>query len=100
MERGKNKQLHCSLDQSEIRGGCSVHVRYIYTVLRAAKPAQVFAQILMGFELARHDPRVVALNLVQAEDRYVPMHDFHLHMQMVNYLKSLYPEVHLSLHAG
>ena len=63
-------------------------------------PAQVFAQILMGFELASRDPRVVALNLVQPEDWYVPMHDFHLHMQMLNYLKSVYPNVHVTLHAG
>jgi adenosine deaminase len=54
----------------------------------------------MGFELASHDSRVVALNLVQPEDWYVPMHDFHLHMQMVNFLKGLYPSVHLTLHAG
>ncbi len=77
-----------------------MHVRYIYTVSRAAKPAQVFAQMLMGFELASRDPRVVALNLVQPEDWYVPMHDFHLHMQMLNYLKSVYPSVHITLHAG
>ena len=64
------------------------------------QPAQVFAQMLMGFELASRDPRVVALNLVQPEDWYVPMHDFHLHMQMLNYLKSLYPSVHITLHAG
>jgi hypothetical protein len=100
MEHGKQEELHCASDP-EIRGGsCSVHIRYIYSVARAAKPAQVFAQILMGFELASHDPRVVAVNLVQPEDWYVPMHDFHLHMQMVNYVKSLYPAVHVTLHAG
>ena len=100
MEQGRNEQLHCGTEPEIHGGGCAVHVRYIYQVARAAKPAQVFAQILMGFELASRDPRVVALNLVQPEDWYVPMRDFHLHMQMVNYLKSLYPEVHLTLHAG
>jgi hypothetical protein len=100
MERGKNEQLRCA-NQPEVQAGaCSVHIRYIYPVARAAKPAQVFAQILMGFELASRDPRVVALNLVQPEDWYVPMHDFHLHMQMLNYLKSVYPSVHIALHAG
>jgi hypothetical protein len=100
MEKGKNEQLQCIREPEAHHGGCSVHVRYIYTVMRAAKPEQVFAEILMGFELASHDPRVVSLNLVQPEDWYVPMHDFHLHMQMVNYLKSVYPNVHLTLHAG
>ncbi len=56
--------------------------------------------MLMGFELASHDSRVVGLNLVQPEDWYVPMRDFHLHMEMLNYLKSVYPNVHLTLHAG
>jgi len=100
MEQGKNEQLHCASDPEVRGGGCSVHIRYIYSVLRGAKPAQVFAQLLMGFELASHDPRVVALNLVQPEDWYVPMHDFQLHMRMVSYLKSQYPSVHLTLHAG
>jgi len=100
MEQDKNEQLKCANTPETQAGACSVHVRYIYTVMRGAKPAQVFAQILMGFELASHDPRVVSLNLVQPEDWYVPMHDFHLHMQMLNYLKSVYPNVHLTLHAG
>jgi hypothetical protein len=100
MEQGRNAQLKCANEPEAHGGACSVHVRYIYSVSRAAKPAQVFAQILMGFELASHDPRVVALNLVQPEDWYVPMHDFHLHMLMVNFLKGLYPNVHLTLHAG
>jgi hypothetical protein len=77
-----------------------VHVRYIYQVARAAKPTQVFAQMVMGFELASRDPRVVALNLVQPEDWYVPMRDFRLHMRMLSYLKSVYPNVHIALHAG
>ncbi len=100
MERGKNDQLRCASEPEVQAGACSVHVRYIYSVARAAKPAQVFAQLLMGFELASRDPRVVAVNLVQPEDWYVPMHDFHLHMRMLNYLKSVYPDVHIALHAG
>lgn len=100
MEQGKNEQLKCTREPEVHAGACSVRVRYIYDVLRASKPAQVFAQTLMGFELASHDPRVVAVNLVQPEDWYVPMHDFRLHMQMVGYLKSLYPNVHITLHAG
>ncbi len=100
MEQGKNERLHCAGVPEIHGGGCAVHVRYIYPVARAAKPEQVFAQLLMGFELASRDPRVVSVNLVQPEDWYVPMHDFHLHMQMLNYLKSSYPNVHLTLHAG
>ena len=73
-------------------GACSVHMRYIYSVARAAKPSQVFAQMLMGFELASRDPRVVGLNLVQPEDWFVPMHDFHLHMLMLRLPQERVPE--------
>ena len=34
------------------------------------------------------------------EDWYVPMHDFDLHMKMLDYLHGVYPKVHISLHAG
>ncbi len=100
MERGKNEQLHCASEPEALAGACSVHIRYIYPVARAAAPTQVFAQMLMGFELASRDPRVVALNLVQPEDWYVPMRDFQLHMLMLDYLKGVYPNVHITLHAG
>jgi len=100
MEQGRNTLLKCSSEPEAHGGPCAVHVRYIYSISRSAKPSRIFAQMLMGFELASRDPRVVALNLVQPEDWYVPMHDFHLHMLMLNFLKGLYPNVHLTLHAG
>jgi adenosine deaminase len=90
--------LHCGTTQPS--EGCNVQVRYLYQVLRGQAPAQVFAQILLGFELAQADPRFVGLNLVQPEDWYVPMHDFELHMRMLDYLHGVYPNVHISLHAG
>ena len=60
----------------------------------------VFAQILAGFEMASKDPRVVGLNLVMPEDAYLPIHDFNLHMRMLDFLHGLYPKVHITLHAG
>ncbi len=80
--------------------GCAVTVRYLYQVLRGLPKEQVFAQIVLGFELAQTDPRFVGLNLVMPEDWYVPMHDFDLHMKMLDYLHGIYPKVHISLHAG
>ena len=80
--------------------GCSVTVRYIYDVLRGLPPEQVFAQMLQAFELARADPRMVAVNLVMPEDAYLPMRDFDLHMRMLDDLHSVYPGVHITLHAG
>ena len=80
--------------------GCDVKIRYLYQVLRDLAPEAVFAQILLGFELASADPHFVGLNLVTPEDWYVPMRDFDLHMKMLDYLHGVYPKVHISLHAG
>jgi hypothetical protein len=80
--------------------GCNVTVRYLYQVLRGLRHEIVFAQILLGFELASSDPKFVGLNLVMPEDWYVPIHDFNEHMAMLDYLHSVYPKVHIALHAG
>jgi hypothetical protein len=80
--------------------GCGVTVRYLYQVLRGLPHEIVFAQILLGFELASSDSRFVGLNLVMPEDWYVPIHDFNEHMAMIDYLHSVYPKVHITLHAG
>jgi adenosine deaminase len=95
-------RVHSTLkcNTTNAAAGCKVQVRYLYQVLRGLPRQAVFAQILLGFELARVDPRFVGLNLVMPEDWYVPMHDFDLHMKMLEYLHGIYPKVHISLHAG
>lgn len=75
-------------------------LRYLYQVFREQPPTQVFAQLLTGFELANRDPRVVGINLVQAEDGKLSMRDYSLQMRMIGFLHSLYPKVKISLHAG
>ena len=97
-EAGMRQILRC--DSAQPDPGCSVEVRYLYQVLRGLPKEQVFAQILLGFELTQADSRFVGLNLVMPEDWYVPMHDFDLHMKMLDYLHGVYPKVHISLHAG
>ena len=91
-------KLKCGTPEAE--PGCGVTVRYLYQVLRGLPQAAVFAQILLGFELASSDPRFVGLNLVMPEDWYVPIRDFNKHMEMLDYLHGVYPKVHISLHAG
>jgi adenosine deaminase len=92
--------------QSERCGGanqaaaCGVEIRYIYQVLRAFPPEQVFAQTLLGFEAASADPRIVGINYVQPEDAYIAISDYALHMRMLEFLHGIYPKVHISLHAG
>jgi adenosine deaminase len=79
---------------------CRVTVRYLFQVLRGFPPEQVFAQALLGFELASVDARVAGINFVMPEDWYVPMTEYHRQMKMLDYLHSVYPKVHISLHAG
>ncbi|MFL6449777.1 MAG: adenosine deaminase [Bryobacteraceae bacterium] len=95
----ERKLLQGCSGQSE-DGPCGVKVRYLFQVLRGFPPEQVFAQTLLGFEVASVDPRVVGINLVMAEDWYIPMREYHRQMEMINYLHSVYPTVHISLHAG
>jgi len=92
------KILKCDTPNPE--PGCNVTVRYIYQVLRGLPHEAVFAQILLGFDLASSDPRFAGLNLVMPEDWYVPIHDFNEHMAMLDYLHGVYPKVHIALHAG
>ena len=87
-------------DKPGAQSACNVEIRYLYQVLRAQPPDSVFAQILLGFELASADPRVVGINLVQPEDGYVAMNDYRLHMQMLDAMHTIYPKVHITLHAG
>ena len=98
LEAAENQAMHCG--QPSADPGCGVQARYLYQVLRGIPKEMVFAQMLTGFELASRDPRVVGLNMVMAEDWYVPIHDFNLHMQMMAFLHKLYPNVHITLHAG
>jgi len=91
-------ELKCGTPAAE--PGCSVTVRYLYQVLRGLPREAVFAQILLGFELASSDPRFVGFNLVMPEDWYLPIRDFNEHMAMIDYLHGVYPKVHITLHAG
>src|SRR6185312_15611265 len=95
-EQKKQSLLQCGTPKAA--AGCNVTVRYLYQVSRAVPPEQAFSQILTGFELAKIDPRVVGLNLVQPEDWYIAMRDFSLQMRMLGYLHGVYPKVHISLH--
>jgi adenosine deaminase len=94
----RNTMENCG--QPSARAACSVKVRFLYQVLRAFPPQHVFAQTLLAFEVASVDPRVVGLNFVQPEDSYLSMSEYHREMLMLDYLHSVYPKVHISLHAG
>jgi len=95
----KREQLeHCG--EAQESPACKVEIRYIYQVLRAFAPEQVFAQTLLGFEAAAVDPRIVGINYVQPEDDHTAMENYALQMRQIGYLHGVYPKLHISLHAG
>jgi adenosine deaminase len=79
---------------------CSIKIHWLYQILRGFPLQQVFAQTLLGFEVASTDPDVVGLNFVMPEDGRISMKDYHVQMQTLDYLHSVYPNVRISLHAG
>ena len=102
-EARRRELEHCGTPQAA--PACQVEIRYIYQVLRGFPPEQVFAQTLLGFETVQasmdaHDDTWVGINFVQPEDGYISMRDYTLQMKMLDYLHSVYPKVHITLHAG
>lgn len=86
--------------QTDEAAACKVQIRYVYQVLRGFPKEQVFAQTLLGFEIAAADSRVVGINFVMPEDGAISMVDYEQHMRMIGFLHGIYPRVHISLHAG
>ncbi|WP_054653161.1 adenosine deaminase family protein [Salidesulfovibrio brasiliensis] len=80
--------------------GSDVGIRYINQIFRGAEPEYVFAQLAWSFELASRDPRVVAVNMVGPEDSPISVRDYAMHMDMIDFLHSRYPDVAVALHAG
>jgi adenosine deaminase len=102
-ESTRQKLEHCGTPQAA--PACQVEVRYIYQVLRGNPPEQVFAQTLLGFETVQasmeaDEAGFVGINFVMPEDGYLSMRDYTLQMKMLDYLHSVYPKAHISLHAG
>lgn len=98
VEATMRKRLDCG--EAAAKPGCAVAIRFLAQVIRNFPPEQVFAQILLGFELAKADPRIVGLNLVAPEDDPVSLRDYTLQMRMLRFLGREFPGVKFSLHAG
>ena len=96
-EAEKNQRLKCGTIAAD--PGCKISVRYLYSVSRNTMPGEVFAQMAAGLELAsRPDSGFSGILLSGAEDESMP--DFSLHMQMLDFLKSVYPKTHVAVNAG
>jgi adenosine deaminase len=87
-------------DAARPADACAVTVRYLPTVGREAEPEQVFGRLALAFALVDADPRFVGVNIAQPEDGPISLRDYSLHMRMFAFLRTRYPRVPLSLHAG
>jgi adenosine deaminase len=95
----------CNAKVAAIPPACAIKIHFLYQILRAFPPQQVFAQTLLGFETVNAELEAgqsdfVGINFVQPEDDRIAMQDYHLQMLMLDYLHSVYPNVRISLHAG
>lgn len=98
-EQTRDKLAQCGTPKEE--PACHVTQKFIYQVLRGFSKEQVFAQALLGFETISADPnRIVGINFVMPEDGRESMADFEEQMVMLDYLHSIYPKVHITMHAG
>lgn len=83
---------------------CQLSVKFLYYTLREQPLDSLFAQTLNAFEAVTKSQNkggsLVGVNLVQAEDGIISLRDYHKQMQIYQYLHQLYPQVHISLHAG
>ncbi len=98
-EAQRNMLEHCA-DAKLAQPACKVELRYLFQVKRGIQRESVFAQTLLAFEVASADPRVLGLNYVMPEDGYNSMHDYALQMRWLGWFHTLYPRVHIALHAG
>jgi hypothetical protein len=100
LESDRTAQMRCTAAPPAREPGCRVQLRYIQQVIRALDPVTVFAQTMLGFELARRDARLAGVNFVSPEDGPVAVRDYALHMRMIAYLRRAVGDVPVSLHAG
>ncbi|WP_324801000.1 adenosine deaminase [Streptomyces cyaneofuscatus] len=89
---------HCDTRRPD--PGCRLPVRWISQVSRGSSNERVFTQMAVGLRLAERDPRFVAVNLVQPEDGESALRNYSLQMRMLQYLRTQYPDVRITLHAG
>jgi hypothetical protein len=82
---------------------CGLTVRYLDDVGRTGSPGRVLADLLLAFELAAIEPRVVGVDLSSPEDNPIARRDYDLHMAMIAALAARFrgtSPLRVTLHAG
>ena len=99
----RNQIEHCGTPQAA--PACQVETRYIYQILRGYAPGRSLRRRCWALRPSQprrtaHEAGFVGINFVMPEDGFISMRDYTLQMKMLDYLHSVYPDVHISLHAG
>jgi adenosine deaminase/adenosine deaminase CECR1 len=98
LDTQRSQTLEC--ETAKAQPGCGVTVRYLQQTIRTKQSAEVFAQFVYGFELAKADPRLVGINLVAPEDDPIALRDYTQQMEMLGFLHTQDSNVNVALHAG
>lgn len=97
LEKARQK-LGC--DSSSQVPACALTIKFQYNILREQPLDNLFAQALNAFVAASKSHDLIGINLVQAEDGPISLHDYRRQMAIINFLHQAYPTVHIALHAG
>ena len=95
---GFRRLQHCGTPNAAL--GCGVRVRIIWQSIRVLPPAEAYALMIAGFELAHRNPYVVGNTLVDKEEAPQSLRDFPLQMRMYAHLRQVYRDDRITLHAG
>ena len=99
MVKRARKEIGCAKHSK--KEACNIKIKFLYYILREQPLNNFFAQALNAFEaVSRSKGSLVGVNLVQPEDGTISLRDYHQQMLIFNYLHQVYPQVHISLHAG
>lgn len=78
-----------------------VHLSFQTVGMRVIpQQAIVFSHLILAFKTAMLSEHVVGVNFVAPEDDPVSIENYSAHMAMFRFLKSRFPQVQVSLHAG
>ena len=97
-EAVRSERGHCG--EPDAAPACRVKTRYIYQVFRNTPKELVFAQTAVRIRARRRPTRAWWRSISSAARTTISMADYAEHMRMIGFLRELYPEVHVSLHAG
>ncbi len=90
--------MHCGTDKA--LPGCKVTIRYQYFTRRILPPKEYYAQIVTAFAVANSSPLIVAVNIVMPENWKASLKYYTTQMEMIGFLRKVYPKAHVTLHAG